>query len=171
MDRPAETRLPKNMTMNLRTLSSATALACAANAGVLLAFSTFVMAGLRKLPAAQGLVAMQKINITAEQPAFMTLFMGTALACAALAVYCVLHWNEPHNQVRFAAALIYLIGTFGLTVGYHVPMNNRLALLDPHAAGSAQSWISYARSWTAWNHVRAGFALASAATFLVAARV
>src|ERR687895_14764 len=49
-----------------------TALGCGLVAGVFFAFSTFVMAALRRLPAAEGITAMQWINILAVTPAFMT---------------------------------------------------------------------------------------------------
>ena len=40
----------------------ATTLGCGLNAGVFFAFSTFVMPALKRLPAAQGIAAMQSIN-------------------------------------------------------------------------------------------------------------
>ena len=50
------------------------------------AFSSFVMKALARLEAAQGITAMQAINVTAISPAFMLALFGTATACAALAV-------------------------------------------------------------------------------------
>ena len=47
-------------------LTLVTALGCGLNAGVFFAFSGFVMNGLRRLPAAQGIAAMQSINVTAS---------------------------------------------------------------------------------------------------------
>jgi hypothetical protein len=38
--------------------------------GVFFAFSSFVMAALRRLPAAQGIAAMQSIHVTAVTPVF-----------------------------------------------------------------------------------------------------
>ena len=47
------------------------ALGCGVVAGVFFAFSTFVMRALARLPARQGIAAMQAINVAAVTPAFM----------------------------------------------------------------------------------------------------
>jgi uncharacterized membrane protein len=44
-------------------LTVVAALGCGLNAGVFFAFSSFVMAALRRLPPAQGIAAMQSINV------------------------------------------------------------------------------------------------------------
>ena len=54
--------------------------------GVLYAFSSFVMSGLRQLPPAQGMAAMQSINVTAVRPGLMIPFFGTIIASVAVAV-------------------------------------------------------------------------------------
>ena len=46
-----------------------TALGCGLSAGALFAFSSFVMGALARLPAAQGIAAMQSINARAVTPA------------------------------------------------------------------------------------------------------
>ena len=46
-------------------LVMATALACGLMSGAFYAFSSFVMAGLKRLPTEQGIAAMQSINVTA----------------------------------------------------------------------------------------------------------
>ena len=63
----------------------ATALGCGLVAGVFFAFSSFVMPALRRLPAAQGVAAMQSINRLAPTPVFMTALFGTALAALGVA--------------------------------------------------------------------------------------
>jgi hypothetical protein len=52
-------------------LAALTALGCGLNAGVFFAFSSFVMKALARLQPAQGIVAMQSINLMAVTPAFM----------------------------------------------------------------------------------------------------
>ena len=61
-------------------LVAGTALASGLVGGVLYAFSSFVMAGLRQLPTAQGMAAMQSINVTAVRPGLMVPFIGTMIA-------------------------------------------------------------------------------------------
>ncbi len=57
-----------------------------------------------------------------------------------------------------------------LTVVYHVPRNNALALVDPGGAGAPHAWAQYLSSWTAWNHVRTVSALAGMTAFILALR-
>jgi uncharacterized membrane protein len=53
------------------------ALGCGLIAGVFFAFSVFVMSALARLQPAQGIVAMQSINIRVLNPLFLGVFMGT----------------------------------------------------------------------------------------------
>ena len=53
---------------SLLTLKLLSALGCWLMAGVFFAFSTFVMKALARLQPAQGIAAMQAINITAINP-------------------------------------------------------------------------------------------------------
>ena len=73
----------------LTALAVATALGCGLNAGVFFAFSSFVMKALARLQPAQGIAAMQSINLVAVTPAFMTALFGTAAACVAVAIWAL----------------------------------------------------------------------------------
>ncbi len=149
----------------------ATALGCGLVAGVFFAFSTFVMPALKRLPPAHGIAAMQAINVSAVTAAFMTALFGTAAACVGLAVWAATSWGEPPAALVLAGGAAYVVGTIGVTIARNVPLNDRLAVLNPHATGADSHWIRYLSSWTAWNHVRAAAALAAAATLTVALHV
>lgn len=79
----------------LTVLTVAGALGSGMVAGVLLAFSTLVMAGLRELPAAQGIHAMQRINRSAPRPLFMLAFVGSGVVCAVLLVQALTALDRP----------------------------------------------------------------------------
>ena len=151
-----------------RTLTIAAAVGCGTVGGVLFAFSAFVMAGLTRLPPAQGLAAMQSINVTAVRPPLMIALFGTAAACVALAVLTLRSWGQRPVMLVLAACALYLIGTIALTAGYHVPHNDALALVDPSATDAADRWRAYASGWTAWNHVRAGASLLASLLLILA---
>ena len=51
-------------------------------AGLFFGFSTAVMKALARLPPAQGMKAMQDINVVILNPVFLAVFMGTALISA-----------------------------------------------------------------------------------------
>ena len=67
-------------------------------------------------------------------------------------------------------SLCYLIGTFGLTIGYHVPRNDALAEVDPSQARAAEQWSRYVSTWTVWNHVRVLAALGAATVLTLGLR-
>ncbi|WP_431096070.1 DUF1772 domain-containing protein [Polaromonas aquatica] len=147
----------------LFALTFLTALGCALVAGIFLAFSSFVMKALVSISPPSGIAAMQAINVVVINPGFLGLFMGTALACALLLVYAVVHWHAAGALCLVAGSLFYILGTFGVTMVCNVPRNNALARLDPASAEAADFWRGYASSWTMWNHVRTAAALVAAA--------
>jgi uncharacterized membrane protein len=67
-------------------LTLISALGCGLMAGFFFAFSACVMNALARLPAAQGITAMQSINVTVINPLFGLAFFGTAAACAACSI-------------------------------------------------------------------------------------
>ena len=144
------------------TLTLITALGCGLVAGILYAFSTSVMKALVRLPAAQGIAAMQSINITVINPLFMGAFFGTAAACVLVVVLSLLRWSGPEAVYLLTGGLVYLIGAILVTMAFNVPRNNALAAADPQSADGARLWAGYVTSWTAWNHVRTAAALAAA---------
>ena len=149
----------------------ATALGCGLVAGVFFAFSSFVMASLKRLPPAQGIAAMQSINILAVTPAFMTALFGTAAACLGFMVWAVISWGEPPATLVLCAGVLYLVGAIGVTMARNVPLNNRLAKLHPQSANAAGYWHEYVTKWTGWNHLRTVAALVAAALLTVAFHV
>jgi uncharacterized membrane protein len=146
----------------LSLLTLAAAVGCGLVAGVFFGFSTFVMRALARLPAAQGIAAMQSINVMAIRPLFMTALFGTAAACVALAIAAIANWPARGTGYLLAGSLCYLVGAIGVTILFNVPRNNVLATLDANAGGSIGPWTEYLRTWTAWNHVRTATSLVAA---------
>ncbi len=155
----------------LFVLTLLAALGCGMMAGVFFAFSAFVMKALARLPAEQGIAAMQAINVAAVTFAFMAALFGTAMACGALALWALFAWDERFAPYLLVGSALYLVGTILLTIVYHVPRNEALARVEPHSADAESHWTRYLSSWTAWNHLRAGAALAAAATLTIALNV
>ena len=137
-------------------------------AGVFYAFSTFVMRGLAALPPAQGVAAMNAINVTAVMPAFMLVFVGSAVLCAVLAVVTFVLWPGDGRVELLLGSALYLFGTFGVTMVANVPRNDALLKLEPGTAEAAAYWPTYVREWTFWNHVRAIASAGSALAYVLA---
>jgi uncharacterized membrane protein len=143
------------MTHNLVTLLLwFAAIGCGVMAGVYFAFSAFVMTSLARLPPASGIAAMNAINADIIRSAFMPLFFGTTLAAAVLAAAGVVRWGEPGTAMILAGGAIYVVGMFVVTMARNVPLNNALAAAGTANAAAAESWATYLRDWTWWNHVR-----------------
>ena len=146
----------------------ATALGCGLVAGVFFAFSSFVMASLKRLPSAQGIAAMQSMIVLAVTPAFMGALFGTAAACLGLMVWAVISWGAPPAMLVLAGGALYLVGTIGVTIVCNIPLNDRLAKLHPQSSNAAGYWDEFLTKWTGWNHVRSVAALVAAALLTVA---
>lgn len=153
---------------NLRfPLMLVAALGCGLVAGVFFAFSTFVMPALARLQPPQGIAAMQSINITAINPLFMIALFGTALACLFLVVSILFKWQLSSAFYLLAGSLLYLVGTIAVTIAFHVPLNDALAIVKPDSPEGATLWARYLTDWTLWNHVRMIAAIAAAALFTI----
>ena len=137
-------------------------------AGVFCGFSTFVMKGLAALPPAQGVAAMNAINVTAVMPAFMLVFVGSAVLCAVLAVVTFVLWPDDGRVELLVGSALYLFGSFGVTMVANVPRNDTLAKLDPGTPEAAAYWPSYIREWTFWNHVRMVASAGSTVAYVLA---
>ncbi|AKZ55104.1 Integral membrane protein [Streptomyces ambofaciens ATCC 23877] len=137
-------------------------------AGAFYAFSAFVMRGLAALPPAQGVAAMNAINRAAVRPAFMLLFLGTAVLTAVIAVVTFVLWPDGAAVELLLGSALYLFGSFGVTAAANVPRNTALLRLEPGTAEAAGQWPTYVREWTAWNHVRTGASAAAAVAYVLA---
>jgi uncharacterized membrane protein len=144
------------------------AIGCGLIAGVFFAFSTFVMKALAQQPPAQGIAAMQSINITVINPLFMGAFLGQAVACIFLTISLLLKWHQPSVVYLLLGSLLYLVGTFLVTILCNVPLNDALAIADPNSTEGANLWARYLTDWTVWNHVRTIAAIAASALFMLA---
>ena len=152
----------------LFALTLLAALGCGLIAGVFLAFSSFVMKALARLPASAGIAAMQSINIVVLRSVFMAVFLGTAAVCVVASVYSLFRLQEPGVVYMLIGSALYLVGSFLVTIIFNVPRNEALAKLAPTNPNSANFWSGYVANWTAWNHVRTVAALAAAASFSIA---
>ncbi len=145
----------------LFVLTPAAALGCAVLAGIFLAFSNFVMRALARIPPAAGMLAMQSINVVVLNPMFLALFFGTAAACLVLVVLAVWRWPAPGTTALLVGGILYVVGTFVVTVAFNVPRNKSLAQINASASDSVAPWRNYVSGWTRWHHVRTISALAA----------
>lgn len=155
---------------------------CALVGGVLFAFSTFVMAGLRSVAPEIGAAAMASINRHATRAPFGALLLVTTGLVAVPGVVAATRLGDAGMPLVLAAAVVYLVGGIGVTAAVNVPLNDRLEAADaavstsgprvdeasPSGRGSGavrvrpasptaerdQVWQVFLGRWVAWNHVR-----------------
>ncbi|MFI9148973.1 DUF1772 domain-containing protein [Streptomyces sp. NPDC053367] len=137
-------------------------------AGVLCAFSAFVMRALAALPPAQGVAAMNAINRAAPRPAFMAVFLGTAVVAVAVGVVTLVVRPEDGMVELLLGSALYVCGSFGVTAAANVPRNDALLRLEPGSAQADAYWPGYVREWTRWNHIRMGASAAAAVLYVLA---
>ena len=127
--------------------------------GLLFAFSNFIMRALAKLQPEYGIFAMQQINEKIINPLFLLFFLGTPLLCAIIALYSLLHLHYAQSVLLLVGCIGYIIGPFGITIRFNVPLNNKLAEVPP--AEGINVWDEYQVKWQHWNHIRTYIGLVS----------
>lgn len=130
------------------------AIGCGLIAGLYFAFSTVIMTALGRIDQGVGIAAMNSINSTILGSLFMPLFLGTTVTSTVLMVFALLFWGEPGAVLMLAGGLLYVVGMFGCTMIFNVPLNNELARVDAADPDAAAVWARYLQDWTLWNHVR-----------------
>jgi uncharacterized membrane protein len=96
----------------ISALSFAAALGCGLMAGIFFAFSNFVMRAFAKIAPAQGIAAMQAVNITVLNPLFLLAFMGTAALCVG-DIALALVYGSGNTVYLIAGGALYLLGNIG----------------------------------------------------------
>lgn len=149
-------------------LSQFAILAYACVGGVFLAFSDFIMRSLARTGGHGGVDAMQAINREVFRWVFMALFLGMA-PVSLLIVGCGYLVGGVPGGLMMAAGLVYVIGCFGVTVVFNVPMNEALARMEASAEATRAYWAgTYLPRWTFWNSVRAAACGVSAGLLMAA---
>lgn len=150
--------------------TAAAAVSTAAVGGIFYAFSTFVMRGMDRIEPAEAIAALRGMNAEANANApFLVLLMGSTVLALGVGVAAALRLSTPGTAYVLAGAVLGLVA-FVVTMAFNVPLNNRLAAVDPAGLSTAEAllqWRAYRVPWTAWNHVRTVAPLVGSALMLV----
>ena len=127
-------------------------------AGLFYAYSCSVNIGLGRLPDKEYLAAMQSINSAILNPLFFASFLGTLLL---LPLSTWLNYEQPLSPrflLLLAAAIIYAIGVFGVTMFGNVPLNEALANFNLEHTSVKSIYdqrIRFEQPWLLLHQVRA----------------
>ena len=130
------------------------ALGSGAIGGVFFAFSNFVMPALARIAPAEGIHAMQAINVTVLNRLFLGTFMGTGLVSLAAIIVALLRWDGLGSVCAVLGGATYVLGSIVVTMRGNVPLNNALMRITQADTLGEATWRGYVRDWTRWNHVR-----------------
>lgn len=127
-------------------------------AGFFYAYACSVMIGFAVLDPRAAMAAMQAINATVRNVYFAPAFFGPPVI---LGLTAGLAWRQQRRVgARWfgAAALVYFLGGFLLTMLINVPMNEALAItaIPEDRAEALRLWSAYSGPWQLWNAVRTG---------------
>lgn len=140
------------------------------NAGLFFIFSVCIMGALARLPAEQGIAAMQAINVVILNPWFLLAFMGTAVLSLILFAGGFIY-GGPARFYLIVGGLLFLGGVILVTMIVNVPMNNALEALQPGSEEAARLWSSTTLvDWVRWNHVRTLSSIGALGCFVMAFR-
>lgn len=137
--------------------------------GLFFIFSNTIMAAFDRLPGGTGVLAMQRINEVILNSLFFLVFFGTGALCVVLLIFYVTHLDQPAAVLVCLGALLYVVGSIGVTMVYNVPLNNKLAAVPATATDLVARWQAYRVPWTQWNHVRTIACVLPAAAFAIGA--
>jgi uncharacterized membrane protein len=108
----------------------------ALSAGIFLAYSLSVNPALKNKSDHEYVSTMQSINQVIQNPPFFLVFMGPVVLLP-IATYLSYKTGVSRNfYLLLAASCLYIVLTFGVTVGGNVPLNDKLAKV-PLATASA----------------------------------
>ncbi|MDQ6481296.1 anthrone oxygenase family protein [Dyadobacter sp. LHD-138] len=148
-----------------------TALTTALIAGLFYAYACSVNPGLAQLADAEYIAAMKSINIAIVNPVFMFSFMGTLLLLPLSTFLQYQHGVSTRFWFLLAATLVYVIGTFGVTVAGNVPLNETLAHFDLQSASPdviARQRADFELPWNRLHTIRTAAGIVSLVLVILA---
>lgn len=140
-------------------------------AGVFQAFSEFVMKALIATEPVGGIEAMQLINAKVYKTTFLGMLLGLMPLTLGFTIHSYFNIDGAAKFWIICGTLIYFIFVFMVTMFGNVPMNNKLAKMDPATPQAKEYWRHYGLVWTRWNHVRTIGSLLTAIFFLIASTI
>jgi uncharacterized membrane protein len=137
-------------------------------AGFFFTYSASVVLALDRLSASTYTTVMQEINETVLNAVFGVAFFGAVVVPAVSAAVVLLRgdWTTQYGRFLLAGVVIYLIGTFVVTMLIHIPMNEYIAMWS--ASSPPDDWVAVRSRWARWNHIRATAAVVSFVLYLAA---
>jgi len=132
---------------------------CSLVAGILFAFATVVMPGIKNLDDAAFIRAFQVMDgvIQGYQPLFMLVWIGSALSTIAAAAIGGWKLMGLDRLLLVLAALVFMLGVQVPTATINIPMNDALQTLDTRTMSETalkRARDEFESRWNQWNVIR-----------------
>lgn len=139
-------------------------------AGVFFGYAVSVNWALHRLGDREYVRAMQQINIVIQNGLFFLVFMGPVLLLPIITYMSRDATNPLQFPLLLAASVIYIGGSFILTIVGNVPYNERLARVNADGGSSevAAARARFEKPWNAMHAVRTIASIAAAVLLVVA---
>lgn len=108
----------------------------ALQAGLMYDFNVDTVPALRSIGGKAHIAMMQAINVKIENPLFFLSFFGAVLV---LPLAAFLYREEPQFGWLVAAAVLQIVGNFGVTVAGNNPLNRKFAKIDPEQLSDSEA--------------------------------
>jgi uncharacterized membrane protein len=138
--------------------------------GLYFGYSVSVNGGLHRLNDSEYVKAMQSINVAIQNPIFFVSFIGPLLLLP-LATFLKGDTNSMQFTLLLASSVLYIAGSFGLTMVGNVPLNQRLARFDvTNASGNeiAQARAGFEKPWNRFHTIRTLASIAATVLLFIA---
>ncbi|WP_227378782.1 anthrone oxygenase family protein [Haladaptatus halobius] len=137
-------------------------------AGFFFAYSVSVVLALETLSASAYTTVIQDINEKVLNVVFGATFFGAIVVPVGTAAIVLLQgdWATWYSRLFLVGVVVYLIGTFAVTMRIHIPMNEEIATWSP--ASPPDEWAAVRARWARWNHIRTIAAIVSFVLYLSA---
>lgn len=126
-------------------------------AGLYYAYSCSVNPGLGQLADGDYIKAMQSINRAIQNPVFFVGFFGPVVLLPVLVFLVRGNDSKVCIALVVASAVLYIFGSFGVTIFCNVPLNEQLDKVDV-ASQSTESLkeiaATFKSKWNSWHSVR-----------------
>jgi uncharacterized membrane protein len=140
-------------------------------AGFFYAWEVSVIQGTKLISDKTYLETMQAINRAIINPGFLFVFMGTLFLLAGSSYLQYRSGVNLSFWFILSATIVYAIGTFGVTMGGNVPLNDALDALSLNEMSPEQMKsfrMSYEVKWNKLHSIRTVFGVISFALSLLA---
>jgi uncharacterized membrane protein len=147
-----------------------TAICSALMAGLFYSYTCSVTLGLKLLPNAEYIAAMQAINKAIQNPLFFVCFFGILFL---LPICTYVHFTKPISiqfWLMLLATIIYFTGVFATTIFGNIPLNNALekfSLLNASADAIGLQRSLFEAKWNTLNTIRTISSIASLALVII----